>query len=105
MNVEAACSFSHSISTHKVVNEVEFFTALDDHPEAPFGSAHMGSLGFNSATYYRYICLDLGQLYQTLAGQGMLGAVDAFAKALYLAVPAAMAFPTACRYRSWPEIR
>ncbi|MGL5249976.1 MAG: type I-E CRISPR-associated protein Cas7/Cse4/CasC, partial [Enterovibrio sp.] len=30
MNVEAAASFSHAISTHKVANEVEFFTALDD---------------------------------------------------------------------------
>jgi len=30
MNVEAAASFSHAISTHRVSNEVEFFTALDD---------------------------------------------------------------------------
>ncbi|MGB0468948.1 MAG: type I-E CRISPR-associated protein Cas7/Cse4/CasC, partial [Pontibacterium sp.] len=59
MNVEAAASFSHAISTHKVSNEVEFFTALDDMPGEQ-GSAHMGSLEFNSATYYRYISLDLG---------------------------------------------
>jgi CRISPR system Cascade subunit CasC len=30
LKVEAACSFAHAISTHKVSNEVEFFTALDD---------------------------------------------------------------------------
>ena len=30
LNVEAAASFAHAISTHKVSNEVEFFTALDD---------------------------------------------------------------------------
>ncbi len=42
LNVEAAASFSHAISTHKVSNEVEFFTALDDLAEEP-GSAHMGS--------------------------------------------------------------
>ncbi|MDA6076186.1 type I-E CRISPR-associated protein Cas7/Cse4/CasC [Edwardsiella anguillarum] len=41
MNVEAAASFSHAISTHKVANEVEFFTALDDRQDEP-GSAHMG---------------------------------------------------------------
>src|SRR5574344_2351684 len=67
MDVEGAASFSHAISTHKVTNEVEFFTALDDFSTEQ-GSARMGSLEFNAATYYRYICLDLGQLYETLGG-------------------------------------
>ena len=88
LNVEAAASFSHAISTHKVSNEVEFFTALDDLATEP-GSAHMGSLEFNSATYYRYVSLDLGQLCQTLAGQNLPEAVENFTKALFVAVPAA----------------
>lgn len=88
LNVEAAASFSHAISTHKVSNEVEFFTALDDLATEP-GSAHMGSLEFNSATYYRYVSLDLGQLCQTLAGQSLPEAVENFTKALFVAVPAA----------------
>ncbi len=88
LNVEAACSFSHAISTHKISNEVEFFTALDDLQEEP-GSAHMGSLEFNSATYYRYISLDLGQLCETLEGTSLPEAVAAFTKALYVAVPSA----------------
>lgn len=89
MNVEAAASFAHAISTHKVSNEVEFFTALDDLAEEP-GSAHMGSLEFNSATYYRYISLDLGQLAQTLGIDADLKpAIEAFAKALFVAVPSA----------------
>lgn len=88
MNIEAAASFAHAISTHRVSNEIEFFTALDDRPEAP-GSAHMGSLEYNSATYYRYISLDLGQLYQTLSGQQLDNAVEAFTKALFVAVPTA----------------
>lgn len=86
MNVEAAASFAHAISTHKVSNEVEFFTALDDLQEEP-GSAHMGSLEFNSATYYRYVSLDLGQLAQTLDVEDLKSAVEAFTKALYSAVP------------------
>lgn len=92
LNVEAACSFAHAISTHKVANEVEFFTAVDDDPmgiREDAGSAHMGSLEFNSATYYRYVSLDLGQLYQTLNGQNMAGAIASFVKALYVAVPTA----------------
>lgn len=86
MNVEAAASFSHAISTHKVSNEVEFFTALDDMRGEP-GSAHMGSLEFNSATYYRYISLDLGQLAQTMGDDDLRKAVEAFTKALFVAVP------------------
>jgi len=87
LDVEAAASFSHAISTHKVTNEVEFFTALDDFSDEQ-GSAHMGSLEFNSATYYRYIDLDLGQLYENLAGDELFPkAIEAFIKALYIAVP------------------
>lgn len=94
MNIEAASSFSHAISTHKVANEIDFFTALDDLPQE--GSAHMGSIEYNSATYYRYISLNLGQLAQTLAESNeeyvvddLIQAVDAFTKALFVAVPSA----------------
>lgn len=90
MNVEAAASFAHAISTHRVSNEVEFFTALDDVPGEDARSAHMGSLEFNSATYYRYISLDLGQLAQTLGEDADLKpAIEAFTKALFVAVPSA----------------
>lgn len=89
MNIEAASSFSHAISTHKVSNEVDYFTALDDLAEAQ-GSAHIGSLEFNSATYYRYVSLDLGQLAQTLGeGADLKPAIEAFTKALFVAVPSA----------------
>jgi CRISPR system Cascade subunit CasC len=88
LNVEAAASFAHAISTHRVSNEVEFFTALDDHNEEQ-GSAHMGSLEFNSATYYRYVSLDLGQLWTNLAGSHLAESVEAFTKALFTAIPAA----------------
>lgn len=89
MNIEAAASFAHAISTHKVSNEVEFFTAVDDcKTEDESGSAHMGSLEYNSATYYRYVSLDLGQLEQTLGEHADLKtAIEAFVKALYVAVP------------------
>ena len=91
LNVEAATSFAHAISTHKVTNEVEFFTAIDDKLDKSKeqGSAHMGSLEFNSATYYRYVCVDIGQLYQTLAGQNISEALEQFIKALFVAVPSA----------------
>jgi len=92
MNVEAAASFAHAISTHRVSNEVEFFTAVADavgevQPEP--GAAHMGSLEFNSATYYRYVSLDLGQLAQTIGEGNLKKAIAAFTQALYTAVPSA----------------
>lgn len=90
LNIQAAAAFSHALSTHKVNSEIDFFTALDDlQKQDTTGSSHMGTLEFNSATYYRYISLDLGQLYQTLAGQDLTQAIDAFVKALYVAIPAA----------------
>ena len=90
LNVHAAASFAHAVSTHRVDNEIEFFTALDDlKSDDETGSAHMGSLEYNSATYYRYINLDLGQLADSLGNTGLADAVSAFIKALYIAVPSA----------------
>lgn len=96
MKVEAAASFSHAISTHAVGSELDFFTAMDDQtvedPEGT-GAGHMGTAEFNSATYYRYISLNLAQLAQTLGLESFDGdmemAVAEFVKALYLGVPAA----------------
>jgi CRISPR system Cascade subunit CasC len=88
MDIEAAASFGHAISTHRVSNEVEFFTAIDDN-KTEKGSAHMGSLEFNSATYYRYISLDLGQLWKNLAGNNLKESVSAFTRALFIAIPSA----------------
>ena len=96
MKVEAAASFSHAISTHQVSNELDFFTALDDYPDedsdsSHVGSSHMGTLEYSSATYYRYVSLDLGQMAQTLGeNEGMEDyekAIDAFTRALFVAVP------------------
>lgn len=88
LNITAAAAFSHAISTHRAVNELDFFTALDD-MQTGSGSAHIEALEYNSGTYYRYISLDLGQLWENLGGDDLAPAVEAFMKALYLAVPAA----------------
>lgn len=89
MNQEAASSFSHAISTHRVSNDLDFFTALDDRQdsEEEQGSSHMGTNEFNSATYYRYISLDLGALSKVMDGEDLELAIEAFTKALFVAVP------------------
>lgn len=89
LNMEAAASFAHAISTHKATSEVDFFTAVDDCNCEDSGAGHMGSLEFNSATYYRYVSLDLGQLAANLHSGELDTAVEAFVKALFKAFPAA----------------
>jgi CRISPR system Cascade subunit CasC len=91
MNIEASASFSHALSTHKISNEIDFFTALDDLEDRSqnTGSAHMGSLEFNSATYYRYVSLDPNQLVENLGDIDVKSAIEYFTKALFIAVPEA----------------
>jgi len=112
MNIEAAASFSHAISTHRTITDLDYFTAVDDcSGEGETGSAHIGASEYNAATYYRYICLDLGQLASSLGnGDGtvdtglMRQAVEAFIKALFVAVPSARQHVEAA-YRPWDYAR
>ena len=72
MNIEGASMFSHALSTHKASNEVDFYTAVDDVKQKhgleddsdvdDSGAGMIGSLEFNSATYYRYIAVNLDLL-------------------------------------------
>lgn len=64
LNVEGAAMFSHALSTHKSANEVDFFSAVDDRKgdAEDAGAGMIGSLEFNSATYYRYIAINLDLL-------------------------------------------
>lgn len=61
--LEGAANFSHAISTHKVSNEIDFFSAVDDlKPEDSEGAGHIGTLEFNSACYYRYVGINVDML-------------------------------------------
>lgn len=63
LTVEAASMFSHALSTHKVNNEIDFFSAVDDlQPKEESGAGMTGTLEFNSATYYRFMALNLDML-------------------------------------------
>jgi CRISPR system Cascade subunit CasC len=95
LTVEGAGLFSHALSTHRADNDIDFFSAVDDlQPEEEAGAGMTGTLEFTSATYYRYIALNLGMLSDdahlgTLTPQERKGVVDAFLRAAVLAVPAA----------------
>jgi CRISPR system Cascade subunit CasC len=69
-NVDAACQVAHTISTHKVGVEFDFYTAVDDlQPKEETGAGMMGDVEFNSACYYRYSNIDLRLLEDNLLGK------------------------------------
>ncbi|WP_030826201.1 type I-E CRISPR-associated protein Cas7/Cse4/CasC [Streptomyces hygroscopicus] len=74
-NVNGASQVAHALSTHAVVNEFDYYTALDDlRPDAEPAADMIGTVDFNAACFYRYANLDLGQLEKNLEGDAELAA-------------------------------
>lgn len=81
LNYDAAAQVAHSISTHKIQNEYDFFTAVDDRaPEDNDGAGHLGTTEFNSSTLYRYATVNVAELNCHL-GKDTPMAVRGFAQA------------------------
>ena len=88
-NREAAVQVSHAITTHRAEVEDDYFTAADDlqEPAEDMGAGFVGEAGFGSGVYYLYICIDIDQLVENLAGDHALArkalgaATEAFATA------------------------
>ncbi len=95
LTVEAAGMFSHALSTHKVQNEIDFFSAVDDLKPVDAedaGAGHIGVLEFNSACYYRYIGLNVDMLRDEnhlghMDPNEFNAVLDAFIRAAIMAVP------------------
>ena len=72
LNYDAAAQVAHSISTHAVQNEYDYFTAVDDcQAEDNAGAGHLGTVEYNSSTLYRYATVNVMEL------AGQLGAAQA----------------------------
>jgi CRISPR system Cascade subunit CasC len=90
LNLPAARQEEHAISTHRVKIDMDFYTAVDDLAEKEeTGAGMMGVTGLNSACFYRYARVDLGQLLQNLDGDAALAGrtLEAFLRASVAAVP------------------
>ena len=88
LNIDAACQVAHSISTHAVRNEFDYFTAVDDRsPEDNAGAGHIGTVEFNSAVLYRYATVNLCDLANSLGTESAIKAAQAFAEAFVRAMP------------------
>lgn len=87
LNYDAAAQVAHSISTHAVQNEFDYFTAVDDcASEDNMGAGHIGTTEFNSATLYRYATVNVDELAAWLSGD-TVDAVKAFVEAFCYAMP------------------
>ncbi len=96
--------FAHALSTHEASNEIDFYSAVDDVKQQggddegsaadDAGAGMIGTLEFNSATYYRYAAINL-DLLKADTHLGKLSSVDrkavlrAFIEAVLTAVPGA----------------
>jgi CRISPR system Cascade subunit CasC len=95
LTVEAASMFSHALSTHKVDNEIDFFSAVDDlQPKEDSGAGMTGTLEFNSATYYRFAALNLDMLadvehLESMTREERRNVVRTFVEATIKAIPGA----------------
>lgn len=90
-NVDAACQVAHAISTHEVIDQYDYFTAVDDEAQeaAETGAGMIGSVEFNSATLYRYATVDLRELTANLDGEPdrAVSIALAFAQAFATSMP------------------
>lgn len=87
LNVDAAAQVSHSISTHEVKIEYDYFTAIDDMADKETnGAAHLDVNEFDSATLYRYSTINIRELENKL-GEDTIIAIKAFAKAFIYSMP------------------
>lgn len=95
LTLEGAAMFSHALSTHRVDNEMDFYSAVDDkQPEDESGAGMMGTLEFQSATYYRFVALNLDLLADadhlgSMSAQQRQEVVKTFVEACLKALPGA----------------
>lgn len=85
LNVQASCAFSHALSTHAVAMEEDFFAAQEELPRGPDERcAYTGKVAFNSATYYRYVSIDLGSLCDAIGVESLERALNVFVQSLFM---------------------
>ena len=94
INIDASVQVAHALSTNRIAQDFDYFTAIDDFPqEGDSGADMIGTVPFNSACYYRYTCVDAQMLAENLGGKktpdrgAAREGVGAFLRAFIQAVP------------------
>ena len=88
LKFDAAAQVAHSISTHAVQNEYDYFTAVDDcQVEDNAGAGHLGTVEYNSATLYRYATVNVMELERHLGAKKAAEVVRSFGEAFIRSMP------------------
>lgn len=88
LNVDAACQVAHAISTHEVIPEFDYFTAVDDERnDETAASAMIGSLEYNSSTLYRYANINLKELSENVGSDLAIKGAELFLKEFITTMP------------------
>lgn len=88
LKYDAAAQVAHSISTHAVQNEYDYFTAVDDcQAEDNAGAGHLGTVEYNSSTLYRYATVNVMELAGRLGVAQAAETVRAFGEAFLFSMP------------------
>jgi CRISPR system Cascade subunit CasC len=90
LNADASAQVAHAISTHRVDNEFDYFTAVDDFaPKDNAGAGMIGTVEYNSSTLYRYATVAAHELLIQLAGDAAVSAnaIKEFARAFITSMP------------------
>ncbi|MDD4772944.1 MAG: type I-E CRISPR-associated protein Cas7/Cse4/CasC [Eubacteriales bacterium] len=89
LNTDASAQVAHAISTHRVENEYDYYTAMDDRtPIDQSGAGMIGTVEFNSSTLYRYATVAVHDLKKNLDDIGAASrAVKEFVNAFVCSMP------------------
>jgi CRISPR system Cascade subunit CasC len=91
LNVDAASQVAHAISTHRLSQDMDYWTAADDLKdltEEDAGAGMLGTAEFNASIFYRYACVSVPILLKNLGEEELAKkAIEAFLLASFEAIP------------------
>jgi CRISPR system Cascade subunit CasC len=89
LNVDASSQVAHSISTHEIATEFDFFTAVDDlTSDDQTGAGMLGTVEYNSSTLYRYANVAVHELsFQLGDKDAVIEALKLFVKSFVMSLP------------------
>lgn len=77
-NIEAAVQVAHAFTTHRVIVEDDYYTAVDDiknaDQDADRGAGFIGVQQYGAGLFYLYVCIDADLLLANLSGDKALAA-------------------------------
>ena len=87
LTVDASVAVSHAISTHAVMPEIDFYTAVDDYDDSG-SSAMIGTQEMVSSVLYRYAWIDMDHLEENLGSSERANkAAEAFIRSFVSSMP------------------